>query len=279
MPLPDPEELLAAAQNAAHQAGSILRAAFGGVQEAVTKSHARDLVTRVDLASERLILNLLGPRWPAIGLLAEETGLTRPATDALWIIDPLDGTANFARGYPAFSVSIACVDRDGPVAGVVYDPLRDDLFAAARGAGTRLNDQAVRVSAVEELSGALFTTGYPYFPPEQRRLAGEVFTEVMVIAAAARRSGSAALDIAYVASGRSEMHYELKLAPHDVAAGILLVREAGGRVDMLRSPGATGWPIGTVATNGQGLHDEVLAIVSPRFGLEPAPFSFGSLFD
>jgi myo-inositol-1(or 4)-monophosphatase len=276
--LPPAGELVAAAEEAARHAGATLAAAFGGVQAATTKSHLRDLVTEVDLASERLILDLLGPRWPEIGLLAEETGLTRPATDALWVIDPLDGTANFSRGYPLFCVSIACVDREGPLAGVIYEPLRQELYSATRGGGATLDGRPIAVSTVTELSGALFTTGYPYFPPEQRRLAGEVFTEVMLEAAAARRTGTAALDLAHVAAGRSEVHYELNLAPHDVAAGILLVREAGGRVDMLRGEGETGWPRGTVATNGSPLHDELLAMIAPRFGMRAAPFSFASLF-
>jgi myo-inositol-1(or 4)-monophosphatase len=202
----------------------------------------------------------------------------RPANEAIWIVDPLDGTSNFAHGYPIFAISIACVDRDGPLVGVVLDPLRQELFTAIRGGGARLNGRPVQVSRTEALEEALFSTGYPYFPPEQRRLAGEVFVEVMVTAAANRRGGSAALDLAYVAAGRSEAHYEMNLAAHDVAAGVLLVDEGGGRVDALAPVGHAGWPPGFLATNGRALHAVLAEMVAPRFGLAPCPLSFASLF-
>src|SRR5215472_7355979 len=220
--LPLPDDLLEAAVDAARRAADVLTAAFGSTLDIRTKSHLRDLVTEVDTASERTIIGALEGRWPAIGILAEEAGLVRAGGEALWIVDPLDGTSNFAHGYPIFSISIACVDRQGPLVGLVLDPLRDELYTAIRGGGAFLKGRPLAVSGTERLEEALFSTGYPYFPPEQRRLAGEVFTEVMVVAAANRRGGSAALDLAYIAAGRSEAHFELNLAPHDVAAGVLL---------------------------------------------------------
>ncbi len=274
---PSDDELLDAAIAAARAGATELRAAFGSVQAVSIKSDRRDLVTQADLASERAILALLADRWPQFGLLAEESGQTRFGNGGLWVIDPLDGTANFARGYPVYCVSIALVDEHGPRVGVVLDPLRDELFAAVRGGGTTLNGAPLRVSNVQRLEDALFTSGFPYRPPERRRLGGEVFTEVMLRAAAARRSGSAALDLAYIAAGRSEAHYELHLAPHDVAAGVLLVAEAGGRVEALAHPGQTGWPIGFLVSNGAPLHNEIGAIVAPRFGVERGPLSFHSL--
>jgi myo-inositol-1(or 4)-monophosphatase len=278
MALPPPAKLLEAAVEAARLGANELTAAFGASLEVRAKAHYRDLVTQADTASERAILATLGDQWPEIGLLAEEAGRTRPGREATWVIDPLDGTFNFAHGYPVFSVSIACVDRAGALAGVVYDPLREELFTATRGGGAYLNGRAIRVSAVEHLEGALFTTGFPYYPPERRRRAGEVFTDVMVIAAAARRGGSAALDLAYVASGRSEAHYELHLSPHDVAAATLMVAEAGGYVQALAQVGDRGWPLGIVATNGAALHGELVSIVAAGFELRPEPFSFSSLF-
>lgn len=275
---PSSEELLAAAIDAARAGAALLRAAFGTALEVAVKSDRRDLVTQADLGSERVILGRLGASWPQFGLLAEESGRSGAGERGLWVVDPLDGTANFARGYPVFCISIALVDDEGPRVGVVLDPLRDELFTAARGAGATLNGAALRVSRVQRLEDALFTSGFPYRPPQRRRLGGEVFTEVMVRAGAARRSGSAALDLAYIAAGRSEAHYELHLAPHDVAAGVLLVAEAGGRVEALVEPGRSGWPIGFLMSNGAPLHEEIAALVAPRFGVERAPLSFRSLF-
>lgn len=278
VPLPSSDDLLESAVEAARLAAVELRSAFGSALEIGIKSHGRDLVTRVDRASEQIILDALGGRWPAIGLLAEESGLVRAASDALWIVDPLDGTSNFAHGYPIFSISIACVDRDGPLVGLVLDPLRDELFTASRGGGAFLKGARLQVSATESLEEALFSTGYPYFPPEQRRLAGEVFTEVMVVAAANRRGGSAALDLAYIAAGRSEAHFELNLQPHDVAAGVLLVSEAGGRIEAMAPPGHTGWPPGFLVSNGRALHERLGELVAPPFGLRRQPLSFAGFF-
>jgi myo-inositol-1(or 4)-monophosphatase len=272
--LPPADQLLEAAVGAARAGAAVLLAAYGDVLAVDIKTHARDLVTQVDTASERAILAELAARWPDIGLLAEESGASRPGAEAVWIVDPLDGTTNFAHGYPVFSVSIGCVDTLGPLVGVVLDPLRDELFTAIRGEGAYLNGSRLSVSAVTALEDALFTTGFPYFPPEERRLAAEVFADVIAIAAAERRTGSAALDLATVAAGRSEAHYELNLAPHDVAAGVLLVTEAGGRVDGLRSPPTGGWVRGIVATNGSALHARLVGLVAPPFGLVAEPLSF-----
>jgi len=277
MALPPVAALLRVATTAARRGAAELTAAYGSALTVAVKSHLRDIVTEADTASERAILAFIGDRWPQIGLLSEEAGLVRPAADAIWIIDPLDGSANFAHGYPNFCVSIGCFDRDGPVVGVILDPLRNELFTAARGEGAFLNGDRLRVSMVEEIGGALFSTGFPYYPAERRRLAGDVFTVVMSAAGAARRSGSAALDLAYVAAGRSESHYEFILAPHDVAAGVLLVTEAGGRVEALAQPGEAGWPAGIIATNGTALHEQLARLIAP-FGLERRPVSAASLF-
>jgi myo-inositol-1(or 4)-monophosphatase len=276
--LPPAKSLLGAAVAAARLGARELKAGFGSDLTVGTKSHGRDLVTQVDLASERVVLAALAERWPQIGLLAEETGMTRPGAEAMWIVDPLDGTTNFAHGYPVFCVSVACVDREGPLVGVILDPLRDELFTAVRGEGAYLSGRRLAVSEVKTLDAALFTTGWPYFPPERRRLAGQIFTEVMVVAGDARRSGSAALDLAYIAAGRSEAHFELNLSPHDIAAGLLLVREAGGRYEALSQARNSGWPAGLVASNGKGLHDQLVTLVAEPHGLLRQPFSFESVF-
>jgi myo-inositol-1(or 4)-monophosphatase len=278
MPLPSPEALLESAIAAARLGAAELVRGYGSTLAVTTNSHARDLVTQIDLASERQVLGALGERWPEIGLLAEESGRTRPSGEATWIVDPLDGTTNFTHGYPVFCVSIGCVDRAGPLAGVILDPLRDELYTAIRGAGAFLDGRRLRVSQVEEPGAALFSTGLPYYPPEARRLGAEVLTEVVLIAGDVRRSGSAALDLAYVAAGRSEAHFELNLSPHDVAAGLLLVSEAGGRYEALQSDGGSGWPKGLLASNGRRLHDEVASLIAGPQRLVRQPFSFDSVF-
>ncbi len=273
-----PEELLAVAVAAARRGAVELRSHFGAALEVREKSHRRDLVTAADTASERAILAYLDAATPEIGLLSEEAGLTR-AGEALWVVDPLDGTSNFARGYPIFSISIACVRPDGPLCGVVYDPTRDELFTAAAGSGARLNNRPLRVSAVEELAGAFFSTGFPYQPPADRRRMSDAVAALTAEAQDVRRGGSAAIDLAYVAAGRSEVHVELNLAPHDVAAGVLLVREAGGHVEALRAPGTVNWPRGFVASNGGPLHALVRDPIATAFGLAPEPMGFHALFD
>jgi myo-inositol-1(or 4)-monophosphatase len=278
MPLPSPDELLSAAVAAARLGATELLAGFGATLDVRTKSHGRDLVTAVDLASERAIVRALAGRWPQIGVLAEEGGFHRPSDEALWIIDPLDGTSNYAHGYPVFSISIGCVDHEGPLVGLVLDPLRDELFTATRHGGAFLNGRRLRVSTCESLEDALFSTGYPYYPAERRRLAGNVFTEVMVTAAANRRGGSAAIDFAYVAAGRSEAHFELGLGPHDIAAGVLLVQEAGGLVEELAPAGYAGWPPGFIATNGSPLHRTLADMIAPPFALAARPVGFECVF-
>ena len=271
------EELLGVAVAAAQLGAVQLRAAFGSTVAAREKTHRRDLVTAADTASERAILAHLSVATPEIGLLSEEAGLVSRGA-ALWVVDPLDGTSNFARGYPIWSISIACVQPSGPLCGVVYDPLREELFSATRGGGAFLNGRRLRVSAVAELAGALFSTGFPYQPPADRRRMLEAVAALTVEAQDVRRGGSAAIDLAYVAAGRTEAHLELNLAPHDVAAGVLLVREAGGRVEALRAPGAAGWPRGFVASNSTVLHALLRDPIAAAFALEREPLTFEALF-
>jgi myo-inositol-1(or 4)-monophosphatase len=275
--LPANAALLVVAEEAARAGAQVLLSAFGGAQTARQKSHLRDLVTAADTASEHAILAILATVSGEIGLLSEEAGLTRPGARALWIVDPLDGTANFARGYPIFSISIACVAPDGPLCGLILDPLRDELYMATRGGGARLGDRQLHVSEASELGGAFVSTGFPYFPSEDRRRMADVIAVLATEAQDVRRGGSAALDLASVAAGRSEAHIELNLAPHDVAAGVLLVMEAGGRVEALRKD-ANGWPRGLIASNGSLLHDAVRDPVAAAFALQAAPLSFNSLF-
>ena len=217
----------------ARDAGNILVDKLGRALQ-VSNKGAIDLVTEADLASEKLIIERIRSHYPRHAILAEESGASNnnsddSAAEWKWIIDPLDGTTNYAHGYPCFCVSIG-VERAGKLElGVVYDPMRNEMFAAERGGGATLNDRPMRVSDVEELSRALVCTGFPYDVRERPDFARD-FSNFTMHAQAVRRDGSAALDLAYVACGRFDGFWEDGLKPWDIAAGVLLIAEAGGSV-------------------------------------------------
>jgi len=199
----------------------------------VEKKGPIDLVTAADLAAEREFRELVGRRFPSHAVLGEEAG-GRTTGDRharfRWIIDPLDGTTNFAHGLAIFCVSIA-LEIDGEVAiGVVYDPMSEELFTAERGGGARLNGRPIAVSRAETLVDSLLCTGFPYTVREDRGRQVDVFSAFLGHSRAVRRLGSAAIDLCYVAAGRFEGFWEEKLHPWDMAAGVLIVQEAGGRV-------------------------------------------------
>lgn len=247
---------------AARLGGATLRRMFGGGLEAQQKTSARDLVTEADLASERAILTFIEHRHPEHGWLSEEAGHKNGRTPLRWLIDPLDGTSNFAHGYPHFSVSVALLYGDRTIAGAVYDPLRDECFDTALGSGATLNGVPLRVSSIDGLDRALVSTGFPY-TPERRSAAADLTARVIERVQMLRRSGSAALDCAYVAAGRVECHWEFSLSLHDVAAGLLLVREAGGVAEEMTLPG---WPLGYIVSNGRPIHDAILAVIHDFLG-------------
>jgi myo-inositol-1(or 4)-monophosphatase len=214
------------------EAGRVLADKFGRALQVSNKGDI-DLVTEADLAAERLIVERIRSYHPRHRILTEESGDVAEAGDAdaeyKWIIDPLDGTTNYAHGYPFFCVSIALEQEGRIVVGVVYDPTRDELFAAERGEGATLNGRRLRVSETDELNRALICTGFPYDVRLRNDFARH-FRDFIMQAQSVRRDGAAALDLAYVAAGRFEGFYEEGLRPWDVAAGVLLVEEAGGRV-------------------------------------------------
>ena len=219
--------------NVARDAGGVLVDKLGRALQ-VSNKGAIDLVTEADLASEKLIIERIRSHYPRHAILAEESGASENNSGNLsaewkWIIDPLDGTTNYAHGYPCFCVSIG-VERDGKLElGVVYDPMRNEMFTAERGQGATLNERPMRVSAVAELSRAMLCTGFPYNVRERPDFARE-FSNFTMQAQAVRRDGSAALDLAYVACGRFDGFWEDGLKPWDIAAGVLLIEEAGGSV-------------------------------------------------
>jgi myo-inositol-1(or 4)-monophosphatase len=224
--------LLNFAVNIAREAGLILTERMGRKSLQITNKGVIDLVTEADLAAERFIIERIQTHYPRHSILAEESGATvsvERASDFKWIIDPLDGTTNYAHGYPCFCVSVALERAGEVILGVIYDPLRDEMFAAERNEGATLNGRRIRVSEVDDLGRAMVCTGFPYDVRDRGDFARH-FAHFIMHAQAIRRDGSAALDLAYVACGRFDGFFEEGLRPWDVAAGVLLVEEAGGRV-------------------------------------------------
>jgi myo-inositol-1(or 4)-monophosphatase len=223
-------DLRAACAEAARRGGAILRERWG-TQRTIELKGGIDLVTDADRASEAAVLGFLRDRFPGAAILAEESGASGVGAGGLrFVVDPLDGTTNYAHGLPIFAVNVAVVDATGLAAGATYDPLRDELFTAARGEGATLGDAPLRPSGRSELVGALLVTGFPYDIHRKYELPLRLFGAFVRQARGVRRLGSAALDLAYVAAGRIDGFWEQKLKPWDVAAGILLAREAGALV-------------------------------------------------
>jgi myo-inositol-1(or 4)-monophosphatase len=219
---------LALAERAARAAAAVLLERFGGpVRGLDSKSSATDPVSDADREAERAIRELLEAERPEDGLLGEEGSRQAGGSGRRWVVDPLDGTVNFLYGIPQWCVSVALEDAEGALAGVVLDPVRDELFTAERGHGARLNGEPVRVRDGGELARALVATGFSY-EPERRAEQAEVALRVLPRVRDIRRAGSAALDLAWVAAGRLDGFYERGVKPWDWAAGRLLVEEAGG---------------------------------------------------
>lgn len=225
------------ASNLARDAGRILDEYAGRAR--VMNKGVIDLVTEADLAAERFIIEKIRTHYPRHAILAEESGVTEVAqAEYKWVIDPLDGTTNYAHGYPCYCVSIALEYRGALNIGVIYDPTRDELFAAEKGLGATLNGRRMRVSETESLSRALVCTGFPYNVRDRHDFTRE-WRNFTLNAHGIRRDGSAALDLAYVAAGRFDGFWEDGLNAWDMAAGALLVQEAGGLVGDLS--GDAGW--------------------------------------
>jgi myo-inositol-1(or 4)-monophosphatase len=225
--------MLTTAVKAARKAGSIItRASFDLDRLTVRRKQHNDFVTEVDHAAEDAIIRTLRDAYPSHAFLGEESGTSAQAdkSDYLWIIDPLDGTTNFLHGFPQYCVSIALRHKGVLQQAVIYDPNRNELFTATRGAGAFLNDRRIRVSGTDRLEDSLIGTGFPFREfahfDEYLRMFGEITRRV----AGVRRPGAAALDLAWVAAGRTDGFWEMGLSPWDMAAGALLVREAGGLV-------------------------------------------------
>jgi myo-inositol-1(or 4)-monophosphatase len=227
--------ILNIAIRAARRAGSIInRAALEGGALNVRSKRTNDFVTQVDQASEQAILETVRKAYPEHGFLAEESGASAADAEVVWIIDPLDGTTNFIHAFPQYCVSIAVRTRGALAHAVVYDPVRNELFTASKGRGAFLNDRRIRVSKATRLNEALVGTGFPFKELDRLDLYTRQLRTMMETASGVRRAGAAALDLAYVACGRLDAFWELGLSPWDMAAGALLIVEAGGLVGDLK---------------------------------------------
>jgi myo-inositol-1(or 4)-monophosphatase len=255
-----PAALREAAIGWAREAGAILLEGYGRIHSPERKGRV-DLVTEFDRRSEALLLSRVHERYPNHQILAEESGEHEASGPVRWLIDPLDGTTNYAHNYPFFAVSIGAEAPDGLVAGVVYDPVRDEMFAAARGQGATLNGKPIRVTSAASLDDALLVTGFSYAIRETPEPTFSLFRNFLLRAQGVRRDGSAALNLCYLACGRFDGFWEADLSPWDMAAGVMIVREAGGLV--------TDWDGGTfeldarriLATNGS-LHEPMRAVIA-----------------
>jgi myo-inositol-1(or 4)-monophosphatase len=214
----------------AREAGEIIKEGFGKNISIEYKSGENNLVTEIDKKSEQLIIDFIQKKYPKHNILAEERGELRKESEYLWVIDPLDGTSNFAHGLPIFSVSIGLQRNDITIAGVIYDIMRDVLYSAEFGSGAYANGKKLSVSATSKLSQSMLVTGFPYNVKENPEHAFERFEIITKNARAVRRLGSAAIDFCYVASGVFDGFWEVHLHPWDVCAGKLIVEEAGGKV-------------------------------------------------
>jgi myo-inositol-1(or 4)-monophosphatase len=253
------------AVDAARAAGRLLRDELSGVRRIAYKGAPTNLVTEMDRRAEAEILGRLRDTFPDDAILSEEAGAAGGRSGRRWIVDPLDGTTNYAHGLPLFGVSIALEAERRIVLGVVYDPSRDELFVGERGAGATLNDAPIRVSSTALLDESLLVTGFPYNIRQTRDTNLPEYAAFSVRARAVRRLGSAVLDLSYVACGRFDAFWELRLGAWDVAAGTLLVEEAGGLVT-----GIDGRPLDidapTLVASNRLVHHEVLGVLGELRG-------------
>lgn len=260
-------DYLSAAMEIAQEAGALLAELANQPLEIKYKRRS-DLVTIADRRSEALIVGKLRERFPDHAIVAEEGGNHRSASDYCWYVDPLDGTTNYAHGFPVYCVSIGLAYRGEPIAGVVFDPTRNNLYSAERGAGAYLNGGRLRVSATENLSESLAATGFPPFA-SNHDLNIQFYFRFTELSHGIRRAGSAALDLCSVAEGHFEGFWELKLNPWDKAAGVLMVSEAGGRVSDVRGGAFDLLGEDVFVSNGL-VHDQMLRVFAEVMELHAA---------
>jgi len=253
--------------NAAFKAARGLTRDFGEVEHLqVSRKGPGDFVSMADKKAEALIFSELKKARPTYGFKMEEGGDVPGEEDYIWHIDPLDGTTNFLHGIPHFAISIGLQKGDELIAGVIYDPIKDELFYAEKGSGAFLNDRRLRVSARGQLADSLLATGVPFalHDPETHRTFLKTLTQVMPLVAGVRRMGAASLDLAYVAAGRFEGYWETHIQPWDIAAGVVLVREAGGYVCDLKG-GEDLFESKTILATNQALQQPLKDLLFPHY--------------
>lgn len=259
--------MLNIAVQAARQAGRVITRSMDRMDALeVHSKHRNDFVTQIDKQSEFEIIEIIRKAYPQHAILGEESGFNAgQQEECVWIIDPLDGTTNFIHGFPQFSVSIALQMRNKLEVGVIYDPLRQELFTAARGQGAQLDNRKIRVSACAQFDASLIGTGFPFIQFKRLEIYLKSLSAVMQQSSGVRRAGSAALDLAYVACGRLDGFWEMGLGKWDMAAGALLITEAGGLVsDFQGEPNYL--EKGEIVAGNPKIHPELLEIVKKNSG-------------
>ncbi|MFA3782766.1 inositol monophosphatase family protein [Melioribacteraceae bacterium 4301-Me] len=246
--------------NISKEAGEIIRDGFGKHKSVEFKTNSSNLVTEIDKESEKLIINFIEKEFPAHTIIAEETGHLEKNSEYTWIIDPLDGTTNFAHGLPIFSVSIGLLKKNEVVCGVVYDVMNDIVYSSEKGGGSFKNALKISVSTNSNLEESLLVTGFPYDIKNNPHKAIEKFAGFLKAARAIRRLGSAALDMCYVASGIFDGFWEVQINPWDIAAGKLIVEEAGGLVTDFNGKPMDVFSPQMLASNGY-IHNSMLQIL------------------
>lgn len=253
------EELYDAAVTAAKAAGKFVQKQVSQFKQ-VDRKGRTDLVTNIDRESESMIIQHISERFPEHAIIAEEKDYEKRDHDYRWVIDPLDGTTNYVHGYRHYAVSIALHVRREPTIGVVFDPANNEMFTAIRGRGSFLNDQQIQVSANSQLLNCMLATGIPYEIEERWHRSFDLFKRFYYSTQGVRRDGSAALDMCYVAAGRFDGFWEYNLHPWDVAAAMLIVQEAGGKVSDFRNRKSSIFDTEILATNGK-IHDSMLNVI------------------
>lgn len=259
------DRALQVAVRAARAGGRILKRRMEGLRRSqFSRKGKYDWVTEVDRESERAILKVLRKTFPDHSVKAEESAPAEAACARQWLVDPLDGTVNYMHRFPMFCVSIAFVERGRLEVGVVYDPMREELFTARRGHGAFLNTRRIRVTSCSAFDESLLATGFPFRAKSKMDLYIGSFRRVFLKTGSIRRAGSAALDLAYVACGRMDGFWEMALQPWDMAAGALLIQEAGGRVtDFFGEKAYLEW--GHVLAGNRPIHRKLLRLLAPYF--------------
>lgn len=252
-------DILQFTESIARQAGDILRQGYGNVRQ-IRQKGAIDLVTEFDKRSEELILSAMQREFPGHAILAEESGRNTISSEYQWVIDPLDGTTNFAHGIPIFCVTMALFLNNSPILGVTYDPLRDEMFSAEAGRGATLNGRPIHVSSETHLERAVISTGFPYDLRTNPRNNLTQFVQFQLRTTAVRHLASAALDCAWTAMGRLDGYWEFGVEPWDVGAGVLIVREAGGRVSTIEEEENFLVQSSILASNGS-LHEQMSRVL------------------